>query len=292
MTMTTTGSMTSTEPMTAATVSLINTVSMTATVSMTTTVSTITTVSMTTTVPKATEPLEPTDLHRFLVPISLVIVLSLLIIVACISFLILYKRRQSTSLSNLTKPHKESEENSYASSEHNREFSSKQSDSPDPGYNVIKMGNLKSAQLDNNSKFKLSTKDRSFSDIHSGEYHNYLSDDNHSNNSSNETKVETDEAELCNKTNEPHTYSVVHYKVRDRQRKKENKVIQDANEAPQKHSYGSCDEAPSIPPHTVEMMYTAVQKRLKDSVEIEDEGDAPPIPPYAEEECHISDLAL
>ena len=277
--------MTTTESMTAATVSLANTESTITTVSMTTME------SMTTTVPKATEHLEPTDLHRFLVPVSLVIVLSLLIIVACISFLILYKRRQSTSLSNLTKPHKESEENGYASV-HSREFSSKQSDSPDHGYDVIKMGNLKSAQLDNNSKFELSTKDRSFSDIHSGEYHNYLSDDNHSNNSSNETKVEIDEAELNNKTNEPHTYSVVHYKVKDRQRKKENKVIQDANEAPQKHSYSSCDEVPSILPHTVEMMYTAVQKKLKDSVEIEDEGDAPPIPPYTEEECHTSDLAL
>ena len=28
------------------------------------------------------------------------------------------------------------------------------------------------------------------------------------------------------------------------------------------------------------MMYTAIQKISKDSVEIEDEGDAPPIPPY------------
>ena len=81
----------------------------------------------------------------------------------------------------------------------------------------------------------------------------------------------------------------MHYKVRDRQRKKESKVIQDANEAPQKHSHGSYDEAPSIPPHTVEMMYTAVQKRPKDSVEIEDEGDAPPIPPYTEEEYHTSE---
>ena len=187
---------------------------------------------------------------------------------------------------------------------------------------MINIGNLKevalkSAQLDNNSKFELSTKDRSFknefidgklissimpsegdthktvsSDIHSGEYLNYLSDDNRSNNSSNETKRETDEAELIDNTNEPHAYSVVHYKVRDRQRKKERKVIQDANEDPQKHSYGSYDEAPSIPPHTVEMMYTAVQKRLKDSVEIEDEGDAPPIPPYTGEEYHTSDLSL
>ena len=113
---------------------------------MITTESTTTTASMTTTVSNATQG-ESTDLQSILVPVSLVFVLSLLIIIACISFLILYKRKQSTSLSNLTKPHKESEENSYASSEHSREFSSKQSDSPDPGYDVIKMEHLKEVAL-------------------------------------------------------------------------------------------------------------------------------------------------
>ena len=75
----------------------------------------------------------------------------------------IYKRRRSTSLSNLTKPHKESEENSYASSEHSHEFSSKQSDSPDPGYDVIKMVNSKEVDLKSITarqtalKFKLSS---------------------------------------------------------------------------------------------------------------------------------------
>ena len=71
--------------------------------------------------------------------------------------------------------------------------------------------------------------------------------------------------------------------------KKERKV--DANEVlqTQKHSYSSYDEAPSIPHHTVEMMYTAVQKRHKDSENETDtdKGDAPPIPPYTGEEYHI-----
>ena len=277
---------------------------------MTTRVST-TTLSMTTTESTTT------NLQIILLPVSLMFILSLLIIMAGISFLI-YKRRQSTSLSNLTKPHKESEENSYASSEHSREFSSKQSDSPDPGYDVIKMGHLKevdlkSAQLDNNSKFELLNKDSPFnldgdplycticanngdlnksisSDLHSpslGEHHKrgsnnviYLSADNRSNNSSNESKGD----ELDDETNEPCTYSV----VPNRKREQENKAPQDANEASptlvQSHTYSSDDEAPSIPPHTVEMMYTAVQKRPKDSVEAEDEGDAPPIPPYTGEE--------
>ena len=267
---------------------------------------------------------------KIVIPVSLMIVLIPLIViaVACISYLI-YKRRQSTSLSNLTKPHKESEENSYASSEHSRESSSKQSDTPDPGYDVIKMEHLKdvalkSAQLGSNSEFELSRKDiplkdeylngdpfyctvysnnddqnksissdihSSSSDVHHKRESNnvsYLSADNRSNNSSNESKGDIKEAEVDDETNEPHTYSV----VLNRKREQENKAPQDENEAlptlVQKHTFSSYDEAPSIPPHTVEMMYTAVQKRPKDSVEIEDEGDAPPIPPYTGEEYHTS----
>ena len=273
-------------------------------------------------------------LIKIFLPVSLVIVLGLLIMiiiaVVCISYL-MHKKRQARNLSNLTKPHKESEENSYASSEHSCEFSSKQSDSPDSGYDVIKMEHLKgvdlkSLQVDSSPKSMLSRKDNSFKDeyldgdqlystiystdddphktanskIHStsiGEHHKRESsglsiDDNCSNNSGNETKEEIEGAELNDKTNKPHTYSVVHVRARDRQSEQENKTPQDAYEAPpspvQKHSYSDDNEAPSIPPHTVEMMYTAVQKRPKDSVEIEDEGDAPPIPPYTGEEYHTS----
>ena len=278
----------------------------------------------------ASTPTVPTTI-RIVLPVSLafVLVLLLIIVAVCISYYLIYKRRQSTSLSNLTKPHKESEENSYASSEHSREFNLKQSDTPDPGYDVIKMVNskevaLKSLQVDIHSS-KSSRKENpsknddvplystvcsSDSDPHktarsnilspsSGEYHkresnNYSNDDNHSNKSSNEInlKEEIEGSELDDETNEPHTYSVIHFKVRDRQSEQENKVLQDANEVLQtpiqKHSYSSYDEAPSIPPHTVEMMYTAVQKRHKDSVETEDKGDAPPIPPYTGEEYHTA----
>ena len=263
---------------------------------------------------------------KILLPISVVLVLVLLIVIA-VACIIIHRKRKARYLSNLTKPHKQSEGNSYASSEHSREFSSKKSDSPDPGYDVIKMEHLKEValkplQVDSSPKCILSRKDNPFNDeylngdplystidstdddphkiasskIHStstGEYHKRESsglstDDNCSNNSGNEIKEEIEGAELNDKTNKPHTYSVVHSKVRDRQSEQKNKVLQDTNEAPpisvQKHSYSSGDEAPSIPPHTVEMMYTAVQKRPKDSVEIEDEGDVPPIPPYPGEE--------
>ena len=290
---------------------------------MTTTGSMITTESMTATVSTTTTESKSSNLLiSTLLPVSLVFVFSLLIIIACISFLILYKRRQSIHLSSITKPHKESEENSYASSEHGREFSSKQSASPDPVYDVIKMGHLKevalkSTEVDNNLKFAFSNKDSpvkgeyldddllysticsSDGDSHkifsseidppsTGECHkresNNLSDDIHSNSGGNE---EIEGAELDDKTNEPHTFSVVHSKARARQSKPENKVLQIANKSPdQKHTFSSDNEAPSTPPHTVEMMYTAVQKRPKDSVEVEDEGDAPPVPPYTGEEYH------
>ena len=109
---------------------------------------------------------------EIILPVSVLFVLSLLIIIAVVFFSVLiYKRRQSTSLSKLTKPHKESEENSYNSSELNHEFSLKQSDSSDPGYDVINMGHLKeialkSLQADSSFKFVQSNKESPFK----GEY--------------------------------------------------------------------------------------------------------------------------
>ena len=65
--------------------------------------------------------------------VSTVLAISLLIIVVLI--LICYRQRQ-TALINLTKHHKESDENSYTSSKHSHESGSK---SPDPEYDVIKI---------------------------------------------------------------------------------------------------------------------------------------------------------
>ena len=45
---------------------------------------------------------------------------------------------------------------------------------------------------------------------------------------------------------------------------------------------GSTEVAPPLPPHTVEELYTAVMKKLKESTE--DKEEAPPIPPYTVEE--------
>ena len=65
--------------------------------------------------------------------VSTIVAISVLIIV--VSILIWYRKRR-TVLMNLTKHHKESDENSYTSSKHSRESGSK---SPDPEYDVIKI---------------------------------------------------------------------------------------------------------------------------------------------------------
>ena len=44
------------------------------------------------------------------------------------------------------------------------------------------------------------------------------------------------------------------------------------------------DSTPPPPPQTTDMMYTVVQKRPKDSILAEVEDDAPPVPPYMEKE--------
>ena len=65
--------------------------------------------------------------------VSTIVAISVLIIV--VSILIWYRKRR-TVLINLTKHHKESDENSYTSSKHSHESGSK---SPDPEYDVIKI---------------------------------------------------------------------------------------------------------------------------------------------------------
>ena len=69
--------------------------------------------------------------------LSIVPLFVLLATVVALLFIVYYKRKRS-SLVNLTKPHKGSEENSYASSEHSHQQGSKDSESPEPGYDVIK----------------------------------------------------------------------------------------------------------------------------------------------------------
>ena len=73
--------------------------------------------------------------------VTVVLLLGLLATLVALLFLVYYKRKRS-ALVNLTKPHKGSEENSYASSEHSHQQGSKYSESPEPGYDVIKQDTL------------------------------------------------------------------------------------------------------------------------------------------------------
>ena len=68
---------------------------------------------------------------------TIVLLFVLLATVAALLLLVYYKRKRS-ALVNLTKPHKGSEENSYASSEHSHQQGYKYSEFPEPGYDVIK----------------------------------------------------------------------------------------------------------------------------------------------------------
>ena len=70
------------------------------------------------------------------VGVTIAVMFVLPVTVVALLFLVYYKRKRS-ALVNLTKPHKGSEENSYASSEHSHQQGSKYSESPEPGYDVI-----------------------------------------------------------------------------------------------------------------------------------------------------------
>ena len=52
------------------------------------------------------------------------------------------------------------------------------------------------------------------------------------------------------------------------------------------------DSTPPPPPQTTEMMYTAVQKRPKDSILAEVEDNAPPVPLYMEKEDKETETTL
>ena len=72
-------------------------------------------------------------------------VVPLLATVVALLLLVYYKRKRSAPV-NLIKPHKGSEENSYASSEHSHQQGSKYSESPEPGYDVIKPIHIENAK--------------------------------------------------------------------------------------------------------------------------------------------------
>ena len=241
----------------------------------------------------------------------------LLATVVTLLLLVYYKRKRS-ALVNLTKPHKGSEENSYASSEHSHQQGSKYSESPEPGYDVIKPMHkakifppkLKSILLDNmnptNPSEYASIEDNNCagssnkttgSHVCSCEYSAPSKKDNPSINYGEEKQ------EVCKVDSEVEKDNNKQKQLMEDAAKCNNNCTKDeiSRISPQttEMMYTEVQKQPKVnagmdsefedsipppPPQTTEMMYTAVQKRPKDSILAEVEDDAPPVPPYMEKE--------
>ena len=104
---------------------------------ITTTMTAATQVTTKSSTPGSTTPQVTRPSTTVIVVVTIVLLFVLLATVVALLLLVYYKRKRS-ALVNLTKPHKGSEENSYASSEHSHQQGSKYSESPEPGYDVIK----------------------------------------------------------------------------------------------------------------------------------------------------------
>ena len=232
-----------------------------------------------------------------------------------------YYKRKRSALVNLTKPHKGSEENSYASSEHSHQQGSKYSESPEPGYDVI---NVKAKIV--SPKFK--------SDVNPTHPSEYASIDNNCNllhyseTSSSHTTINyhisscdysapyikdspSINTQKCGEMKQE--VFIVDNEI-EKEKDKQKQLTKDAANGNNNSTKGEAspippqiiemmytavqkipkvnagmdsefeDSTPPPPPQTTEMMYTAVQKRSKDSILAEVEDDAPPVPPYMEKE--------
>ena len=220
--------------------------------------------------------------------VTIVTLFVLLATVVALLFLVYYKRKRS-ALVNLTKPHKGSEENSYASSEHSHQQSSKYSESPEPGYDVIKPRQSKSKTCPPKLKSDMNPK-------HPSEYasieDNYCDLLHYSEISSCHT---TTNSIICSRVSEYSMPSakdnpLVHVKkcgemkqevfIADSEIEDKNKQKQLTEDAAKCNNNSTKGEASPIPPQTIETMYTAVQKRPKANAgmdsEFEDNTPSPP----------------
>ena len=256
--------------------------------------------------------------------IAIVLLFGLLATVTVVALLLLvYYKGKRSALVNLTKPHKESEENSYASSEHSHQQGSKYSESPEPGYDVIKTLHSihekdkifppKSTHSDMNpthpsgiaddqhySEITSSYKTTGSHNICSCEYSAPSAKDNPSINfqkyGEKERKICIADSEIEEDNNKQKQLTEDAAKCYNNCTKGEAspippQTIEMMYTAVQKQPKVNAgmdsefeDSTPPPPPQTTEMMYTAVQKRPKDSILAEIEDDAPPVPPYMEKE--------
>ena len=229
------------------------------------------------------------------VPVGVIMVLFVLLVTVVVLLLLIYYKRKRSALVNLTKPHKGSEENSYASSEHSHQQGSKYSESPEPGYDVIKPINVHGKAKSFPPKQKSTHIDMNL--IHSSEYAS-IKDANcdllHHNSSH-----ETTGSHICSSeyfapsTKDDPSMDFQKYGVKKREvctvdseiEKGINEQKQLMEDAANGNNDSTKGEAPPIPPQTFEMMYTTVQKQPKVNagMDSEFEDSTPPSPPQTTE---------
>ena len=226
--------------------------------------------------------------------------------------LLVYYKRKRSSLVNLTKPHKGSEENSYVSSEHSHQQGSKYSESPEPGYDVIKpihKAKSKSSCLDTNPR-QLS--EYASIEVNKCDLLHYSGISSSCDYSAPSTKNNSSiNFQKCGEMKQE--VFIVDSEI-EKAKDKQKQLTEDAANTNNSSTKGKAspippqtiemmytavqkklkvnsgmdsefeDSTPPPPPQTTEMMYTAVQKRPKDGILAEVEDDAPPVPPYMEKE--------
>ena len=209
-----------------------------------------------------------------------IVIISLLII-AIILILICYRKRQR-SLINLTKHHKESDENSYTSSKHSHESGSK---SPDPEYDVIKINpstdkleahfvKSKSCQVYSSVQSNVRKYEEGWDcgpmyssvDTNAGSPHKigdfnvnsatYIDTESHNELSAADTTdniISTDAATENNYSVKPHIYTEVDVKKKKANKDHENEISKEfAVKGDEDSDEGSTP--PPVPPQTTEML--------------------------------------
>ena len=194
--------------------------------------------------------------------VTVVLLLGLLAKVVALLLLVYYKRKRS-AIVNLTKPHKGSEENSFASSEYSHQQGSMYSESPEPGYDAIKP----------RSHIKHTSRNLSHLDMnpkHPSEYASIEDLDYSEINSSHRITGSHIECSAPSTKDNPSINSHKYGKIKqdvfiadskiEKDNDKQKQLTEDAAKCNNNSTKG---EASPIPPQTIEMMYTAIQKKPK-----------------------------
>ena len=273
----------------------------------------------------STETLDRPDSVLWPIGVTMVILLVVVAMTVVAPIFLVYYKRKRSALVNLTKPHKGSEENSYASSEHSHQQGSKYSESPEPGYDVIKPRHTKNQKdkiiLQKSSLLGMNpTHPFECASIEDKNGHYSEISSSHKTTGSHTCSCEYSAPSTKDNPSESINFQKCDVFIADSEIIEEDKDKQKqltAEDVANGNNNSTKGEASSIPPQTIEMMYTAVQKkpkvnagmdsefenstpppppqttemmytavqkRPKDSILAEVEDDAPQVPPYMEKE--------